>query len=387
MLKLMPNLRTISFSSKFALIIFSALVPLSYQSYLLFHAAVDISAAEAAAIAICFLLFLSIAVSTRKLMSTLINDLTAAHTALGRGNHAVRLLVNGNDEAASVVRAFNDAARAIQHNVTRSNDSMYETGYSAQQLHERTAAVAGLLEQQRKNTEMIAAAIEQTSASIIDVAEQCRNAESNCRSTQGLTKQGSESISTLITDMHLLLSDVMAVARLMINLEEHSRSITQISEVIKDIAEQTNLLALNAAIESARAGEYGRGFSVVADEVRSLALRVGNSAAEITGTIETVREKIHQAVTSIEQTQVKTQQGVDNAAALNHMLQEISENIKITHDSVATIVACTEQQGKASLEIGKNIEQIKNSVDINTRAAGDSANIATHLAGLTRKAG
>jgi methyl-accepting chemotaxis protein len=266
----------------------------------------------------------------------------------------------------------------------RIGDSIAETGHSAQQLKESASGVAERLDTQSENTEMIAAAIEQMSASIAEVANQCRNVEENCRSTQALTQSSKTSIEQLTGALRLLSDDVLSVTDLMRNLEEHSKQITQISEVIKTISDQTNLLALNAAIEAARAGEYGRGFAVVADEVRSLAAGVGRSAEEITGTIESIREKIRQAATSVEQTQSKTREGVKNASILGEALNEIHGYMVTTFDNVSMIATGIEQQSQVSTDIGRRIETISSGVESNARSAQESADIANHLAELTQ---
>ncbi len=374
----------ISYRKKVALIIVSALLPVIFSGYLLIKESVVVSSYEIAFIVITTAIYLLVALNIAILRDTSFRQSNVAFKSLESGDYNVRLLMTGDDETCALSVGFNDAVRAVQQNFTHLKDSLLETGYSAQQLNSSTSMVAQQLEKQRENTEMIATAVEQMSASITDVAKQCRDAEENCQSTQKLTSNSKDSVRNITSDLRLLLDDVLSVVNLMLNLEDHSKQITNISEVIKEISDQTNLLALNAAIEAARAGTHGRGFAVVADEVRSLAFRVGNSAEEITGTIETVRDNIHQVVSSMEQTQQKTEQGVENISALDHMLNEINEYMLVTSNNVSMIASSAEQQSYVSLDIGKNIETIAASVETNTQAAAESANIATHLVELTK---
>ncbi len=377
-------LNTIVFRKKLLLIVISAWLPSAILFARSLNAGVFFSAYELATVALAFLVCMLTAASAAARVDTLRLELNSAFESLSGGDFSVRLLQNGTDEAGALARAFNDTVRSLQRRFMRIGDSIAETGHSAQQLKESASSVAERLDTQSENTEMIAAAIEQMSASIAEVANQCRNVEENCRSTQALTQSSKTSIAQLTGALRLLSDDVLSVTDLMRNLEEHSKQITQISEVIKTISDQTNLLALNAAIEAARAGEYGRGFAVVADEVRSLAAGVGRSAEEITGTIESIREKIRQAATSVEQTQSKTREGVKNASILGEALNEIHGYMVTTFDNVSMIATGIEQQSQVSTDIGRRIETISSGVESNARSAQESADIANHLAELTQ---
>lgn len=377
-------LNTIAFRKKLLLIVISAWLPSTILFARSLSADVFFSAYELATVALAFLVCMLTAASAAARVDTLRLELNSAFESLSSGDFSVRLLQNGTDEAGALARAFNDTVRSLQRRFMRIGDSIAETEHSAQQLKESASGVAERLDTQSENTEMIAAAIEQMSASIAEVANQCRNVEENCRSTQALTQSSKTSIAQLTGALCLLSDDVLSVTDLMRNLEEHSKQITQISEVIKTISDQTNLLALNAAIEAARAGEYGRGFAVVADEVRSLAAGVGRSAEEITGTIESIREKIRQAATSVEQTQSKTREGVKNASILGEALNEIHGYMVTTFDNVSMIATGIEQQSQVSTDIGRRIETISSGVESNARSAQESADIANHLAELTQ---
>ncbi len=296
----------------------------------------------------------------------------------------IRIQVKGHDEAAEFARLFNQTVRAIQSDKSRAQDSLFETSYSAQQLNASARNVAEQISLQSEHTECIASAIEQMSASIVDVARQCREAENSSQTTRQLTEQSQDNLDQFINELKKLIDDVNNVSRLMTDLELQSQSINSVSEVIKDISDKTNLLALNAAIEAARAGEHGRGFAVVADEVRALAYRVGQSAEEITDTIEIVRMRIKEAANSISKTLTKTEQGFTNATKIECALNETNMQIARAFDRISNIASCTEQQGAVSKDIGKNIESIALTVENNSHAAQESANIADHLAELTR---
>jgi len=377
-------LEGISYTKKFLLISSSGLSAISLLIFHLLQTVTEISPTLALFTGLFTLIFLVSLISIASLLNRMFIQLADTNKALAAGDYTARLLLSGNDEAAQMAQQFNDAVRIVQRNHMQLIDANFETHHSAEQLKVSANRVAEQLEMQREKTEMIAAAIEEMSASIVDVSKQCREAEEVSQLTQQLSSESKATVSGFINDLHLLLRDVVSVSTLMLNLEEHSKQISHISEVIKEISDQTNLLALNAAIEAARAGEHGRGFAVVADEVRSLAQRVGNSAKEITGTTETVRQNIHQAVTAMNETQRKTEQGVNNATTVEGALSEIQAQTYQSFDRISMIASSAEQQGQVSMDIGRNIESIAASVDTNTKAALESAKIASHLAKLTQ---
>jgi len=374
-----------SYKLKFNVLVLCGLAPILLLTYIVVREATEVSIAEKLFLILTTAIFLLGAVVIKNLVKTSLIQLLNAQKSLAKGDYSVRLLTSGTDEMSQLVLSFNDLARSVEERKIQVDDTISETGYSAEQLKLSARVVADQLDKQRENTDKISQAIEHVSSSIVDVAKQCRDVEGNCQSTQQLTTDGKASAESLISDLRLLLDDVVSVAGPMINLEESSNQITGISEMIKEISGQTNLLALNAAIEAARAGEHGRGFSVVADEVRSLARRVGHSAEEITGTIEIVREKVHQVVTSIEQTQKKTEKGVESVSSLGSGLSEIDDYMRVTFESVSKIASSTERQRDVSIDIGENIEVIASSVEANTKAAEESAKIANHLALTTAK--
>lgn len=370
--------------SKFALIFTLIVLAGVLTLVMLVDAGLSLSGAQWLAIGSANLVWTVALLALYSSLAAGIETLIGAHRQLQHGNFDMRLRIAGQDELSQLYGGFNEAARALGRRMSDVHASIQEVTYAADQLNQGAGFVAEKLDNQRERTTMMAAAIEQMSASIMGVAGQCRDAEKISSTTQQLSRQGHRAIESFIADMNALFGEIQDLAQLMRNLELHSQQVASISEVIKAISDQTNLLALNAAIEAARAGEYGRGFAVVADEVRSLAQRVRQSAEEITGTTEAVREKIYLAAQSIAATRDQTEQGINKAFEVEQSLAEIRQYADRALNNVTMIATSAEQQTQVSREIGRNIETIAHSVEQNSNAAQESAEIARHLAKLAQ---
>jgi len=329
------------------------------------------------------ILFFYILASILFSLADRIKSLTNIQKQLAQGNLLIRTELSGKDEVSVLAEHINISIRELSRLLHTHNESMTETHHASDQLKNSSDAVARELKQQRANTEIIATAIEEMTGSIKSVAQQCREAEDTSLMTQQLSTAGEEKLNSFISELKELFVYIENVTKNMLDLEDHSKEITDISEVIKSIAEQTNLLALNAAIEAARAGEQGRGFAVVADEVRSLAHRVGQSAEKITGTTKTVRENIRSSVVDMEKTQSKAEKGIQNVMTVESELIEIKQSATQTLDNISLIVSSAEQQGVVSNDIGASVESITASIESNSQTASESASIAQHLNQIT----
>lgn len=375
------NLR---FKSKFALLFGLMLLPNAVAASLLTGTGPVLAPPLALLLFVANLAWILALLALYSSLQTAVETLAAAHRLLADGDFNARLQVSGRDELSALSIGFNDMARKLGRRMDAVHASIREVNYAADQLNQGADFVAEKLERQRQGTTMIAAAIEQMSASIMGVAGQCREAETISSTTRQLSRQGLEAIERFIAEMNRLYQEIKDLDLMMQRLEKHSQQVFSISAVIKSISEQTNLLALNAAIEAARAGESGRGFAVVADEVRSLSQRVRRSAEEISGTTEIVRQQIDNAVQSIANTQSQTEQGIHKAVEVEQSLANISRYADHALENVTMIAASAEQQSQVSLEIGRNIETIAQSVEQNSNAAQESAAIARHLAKLAQ---
>ena len=241
----------------------------------------------------------------------------------------------------------------------------------------------GVSEQSGRATQ-IATASTEMSQTIVDVAKNSSNIASSASDTVKVADSGKAIVTKSVEEVQAIAETVNESAKLVSSLGERSKQIGDIVSVIKDIADQTNLLALNAAIEAARAGEQGRGFAVVADEVRKLAERTAKATSEISGMIKSIQEEMEQAVVSMEDGTKRVETGVEFSAQAGEALQNIVGSVSELQMMVQQIATATEEMSTASEQISGDIDTIA-SVSKETSVSSDEISKASsdlaHLAG------
>jgi methyl-accepting chemotaxis protein len=225
----------------------------------------------------------------------------------------------------------------------------------------------------------MAAAVEEMTVSIDQVSEHAREAQSISQSSSELSTRGSDVILKVVEDMRGIAETVHESSAIIEGLGKQSDQIYSIVQAIKEIADQTNLLALNAAIEAARAGEQGRGFAVVADEVRKLAERTTRSTEEIAAMIQKIQGGTKQAVASMEVGVERVNQGVSLAGQAGDAIRQIQSGAQRVGVAVTDISAALKEQSIASSEIARHVEQVAQMSDENHTATQDNAQSALHL--------
>jgi methyl-accepting chemotaxis protein len=237
----------------------------------------------------------------------------------------------------------------------------------------------------------VAASVEQVSVSINHVAESAQDAHGIARDAGELSVQGGQLFHGTIDEINLIADEVHRSTEVIHQLGSQSDRISQIINVIKEIADQTNLLALNAAIEAARAGEAGRGFAVVADEVRKLAEKTSSSTKEIGDMINAIQQGTQQAVSSMEAGSDKVHDGVAMAERAGESMEQIEGGVRKVLMAVASISEALGEQRSASHDIADNVEKIARMSEENSQAVlsvSDSAGKLIELASSLRaKAG
>jgi len=290
-----------------------------------------------------------------------------------------RLQVNGDGDVARVGRAVNALMAHLQTSLSAIKQSVEHLAGSAGKTAAASSQVANAANSQCDAAASTAAAVEQSAASINLVADQTRETAEISRHASGLSAQGEQVARETAVEMSRIADSMKDSARLISSLSERSQNISGIVKVIKDIAEQTNLLALNAAIEAARAGEQGRGFAVVADEVRKLAERTAAATTEISDMIEAIQGEVTSAVGNLGARDEQVGQAVKLAEQVAGALAEINAGARKTESRIQDITNAANEQGAASREIAGNIERIAQMAKSNNAAVMEAANSARYV--------
>ncbi|MDG9760740.1 methyl-accepting chemotaxis protein [Pseudomonas sediminis] len=307
--------------------------------------------------------------------------------AAGEGDLTRRLPVTSDDELGQLAGSFNRFVEKV-HGLVRQIVEM--TGQLTElvgQVSEQAQRSEQAMGQQRHETDQVATAINEMSAAAHEVAKSAQNAAEAAQQTDREGQAAKNVVDGSIQRIHSLVEDIRSSGVSLDSLQQDVQSIVSVLDVIRSIAEQTNLLALNAAIEAARAGEAGRGFAVVADEVRALASRTQQSTQEIQGMIDRLQQGTQQSVTSMRRSSDAGELTSEQANKAGESLDAIAQLIATINAMNAQIASAAEEQTAVAEEINRSVHQIAVAVDSVADETERGAQTARSLAGLGDRLG
>ncbi len=297
----------------------------------------------------------------------------------GDGNLDVALNADGKDEVAALAKGFNGFVDTIRQLVRDVKRSAVDIDKVANDLAAASNQTTQRITAQQSDTTQIATAMTEMSSTVQEVASRTQNVASTAESTLSTVQEGNSAVSDASQAVHALVDDIGAASDTVQRVHGESERIGTVLEVIRGIAEQTNLLALNAAIEAARAGEQGRGFAVVADEVRQLAHRTQESTTEIQEMVESLQTSVSQTVSVMDRSRERADGTVERAARVSEMLGLISTSVnEITQMSIQ-IATAAEEQSHVAENINQNVNNINHMGEENAAEVARSSTSAGEL--------
>lgn len=305
--------------------------------------------------------------------------------AQGEGDLTKRLDASSTDEIGETCKWFNTFIEKLHGIISEVSSNTMQVAAASAQLQSTAEQIATGAEEVAAQTATVATATEEMSATSNDISHNCHQAADGAEMASKIASEGSAIVDGTITDILGVVNTVKASANIINKLGESSEQIGEIISTITDIADQTNLLALNAAIEAARAGEQGRGFAVVADEVRKLAEQTTKAAKEIGGMIKTIQKDTGSAVQSMNEGVLKVEAVSHDAERSREALGNIINQIGDLNMQVNQIATAAEEQTATTHEISNNVSQITEVVHQTASGSQETATAAHQLAGLAEQ--
>ncbi|MEZ8087470.1 methyl-accepting chemotaxis protein [Vibrio sp. 1S139] len=312
-----------------------------------------------------------------------VKDLTVMLSKVRNDNDlTVRAKFVGNSELGQISSALNETLEKFSNVIDNLSQSSLTLASAAEETSQTCHYNSNTLVQQQDQIGLVATATEELSATVNEVAAKTQQTASSAKLVDEQSQEGLSTVQNSYHSIEKLASEINDLAEKITHLHESSNNINSVIDVIKSVAEQTNLLALNAAIEAARAGEQGRGFAVVADEVRTLAQRTQQSTAEIEGFISSLQSDVQTAFNVIDNSQKMSSKAVEDSKEVEHTLQGISASVSEIFSMTEQIATATEEQAVVTQDIAQNVMAVEQKSTESTTGATQIAATAKEQAQL-----
>lgn len=287
---------------------------------------------------------------------------------------------NGNDEISEMAKHFNGMVAQFRSLISDVNNSVNALNDATTQLANNVNVTTQGVQSQMAETDMVATAITEMVATVDEISKNTSDTANKAELTNQNAISGQQGVDQTIEQINQLSSNLLDSEQVITALESDSQSIGQVLEVIRGIAEQTNLLALNAAIEAARAGEQGRGFAVVADEVRSLASKTQDSTKEIESIISQFQGRTSEIVELMATCRNQGEVSAEQASSTGEMLQEITEDVSTILAMTQSVAAAIEQQSAVASEVNKHVVTIRDVTDETSELSDQNSMMSQEVA-------
>lgn len=334
-------------------------------------------------VAVFLMIALILGIITYLIIRSIINPVARITQVISRievsKNLTLRCDASTQDELGEIAQHFNSMVGSFQQLIEQVIDSVATINTSCKSVSENAMLASEGVAQQLNETDMVATAITEMGATIDEIAKTTELAALKAGKTHDNAQLGQTEVEQTILKIRQLSDQINSSASVVDELERDSETIGSVLDVIRGIAEQTNLLALNAAIEAARAGEQGRGFAVVADEVRSLAMRTQSSTQEIANIIQTLQSRTRAIVQLMDASQKQGAESAEQAAAAGELLKLINTDVHNIMDMSTQIAAAIEEQSMVAAEVNKNVVVIRDIAEDSSRAADANASASDEL--------